>query len=227
MDNKSKREMNDYYSKLLDIHGASRKALGRGFEDSYQQDQKFALLAGNNKISSQASILDVGCGLGYLCEFFRAQGWQGSYTGVDINPMMIKAAKKRLPKEQFYCLDILTSQFDHNHDYVFCVATIQHKPRYSSEPDGYLKEMISKMFSFVNKALVFDVFSDRAEYYDEDNLYVNPVDLLSYCYSITDRLVFRNDYRAYQIMVYLYKELAVNDRNTYSDFDNPECRIVD
>ena len=41
------------------------------------------------------TIADVGCGTGDLLGFLRAQGWSGTYSGVDISAAMIQEAAKR------------------------------------------------------------------------------------------------------------------------------------
>lgn len=223
MDKKSKIAMNTYYSSLLDEYGDTIEALV--YKTDRQQYNRFALLTDIGPISREGSVLDVGCGLGHLCDFLRKHGWKGKYTGVDINPDMVRSAKKRLPEDNFICKDILTEDFDKRYDYVFCGATIQHRPKYAN-PEGYLKQMVKKMFSLTKKALAFDIFSNRVDYTDEDKLYVDPMRLLSFCYTLTNRIVLRNDARPYEIMVYLYKEITTDSLNIYSNWIESPPRIV-
>jgi len=225
MDEKSKLEMNNYYSNLLETHGSNHAALGIGFEDNYQQLQKFTLSAGVDQISAQSSMLDVGCGLGHLCDFYRKHGWKGKYTGIDINPQMISTAQKRLPNERFLCVDLLTDHFEEKHDYVFCISAIQHRPKYC-EPTDYLKKMITAMFEISKIAVSFDIFSNKINSMSNDNLYVDPVDLLTYCYTFTNRLILRNDYRPFQLMVYLYKDTSIDKRNTFNEWKKNDVCVI-
>ena len=237
MDEKSKAEVNQHYSRLLKKHGPSLDALGDICSDlqtplmrSTEQLKgislkRFSGLTNIEPIARDSSVLDVGCGLGHLCDFMRDAGWQGKYTGLDINPDMVAAAKQRLPREEFICKDILTEEFHQQSDYVFCGATIQHRPKFS-DPEEYLHEMIRKMFSLSIRGLAFDVFSNRVDYVHEDKLYTDPASLLNYCYGLTTRLTFRNDHRPYELIVYLYVDGSKDELNVYSSWVTPEFKIV-
>ena len=223
MDLKSKRESNRHYSKLLKEHGKSIRALN--YKVPRQQLYRFSLLADLGPISPDSSFLDVGCGLGHFCDFLRSHGWTGKYTGIDINPDMIGAAKvDHHANDRFLCCDILSEDFEECFDYVVCGATIQRKPKYS-DPKRYYQRMIKKMFSLTRKALAFDIFSNRVNFRRDINLYADPFELLEYCYSFTTRVVLRNDYRPYEIMVYMYKETSIDKLNCYEHFSAGAPRI--
>ena len=204
MNKKSKNQIVDYYSRLVGKYGDDKKSLGRDKDNSLQA-RKFGFFEDIIKNDPNSSVLDIGCGLGHLCDFLRLRGWKGKYYGIDITSLMVQCAKKRLPNETFQCLDILTDRFEQKFDYVASIATLQHKPMYDEDPLVYLKEMIGKAYSLSNKALVFDVFSDRGDFFEKDHLYVQPAELLKYCYSLTSVLTLKNDYKSYQIMMFLYK----------------------
>ena len=223
MDDVSKKEMNAHYSDLLNKHGLSIEALGS--KSMEQLTKRFAMLSNIEPITAQSSILDVGCGLGHLCDYMRNLGWKGKYTGIDINPDMVAAARERLPNDELICLDVLTEHFDNQYDYVICGAAIQHKPTYEN-PDEYFEKMITKLFSIAKKALSFDIFSGRVDYKDDDKLYIEPIRLLQVCYSLSDRIVFRNDYRPYEIVVYIFKEVSKDEFNVYSKWKPLHHKII-
>ncbi|MFA5147162.1 MAG: class I SAM-dependent methyltransferase [Candidatus Omnitrophota bacterium] len=212
MDEKSKREMNTYYSGRLKEYGPTKEALV--YRSDRQQTDRYALLADIEPMAKESSLLDVGCGLGFLCDYLRSYGWKGKYTGIDINPDMIKASQKRLPKDNFLCKDILTERFDEQYDYVFCAATVQLRPT-NGDPVEYMQAMVKKMFSLTRGALAFDVFSGRVDYQDKDKLYVDPARLLDFCYTLTRRVVLRNDTRPYELMMYLYRKAEKDDANRF------------
>lgn len=214
MDDLSKKDMNQYYSNLLRKYGTSPKALA--YNSSLQQIHRYSALTNIQPISKLSSVLDVGCGLGYLSDFLRDNGWQGNYTGIDINPDIIQAASERRPSDNFLCKDLLTEDFEDKFDYVFCGATLQHKPKYT-DALKYLEAMIVRMFSLSYKGLAFDVFTNQVDYEREVSIYVSPSHLLELCYRLTNRLVIRHDFRPYEIMVYLYNQTDINELNIYQD----------
>lgn len=223
MDEKSKEQMNAYYSGLLNEHGDALEALV--YKAADQQDKRFALMTDIGHISRESSVLDIGCGLGHLCQFLRNFGWEGKYTGMDINPDMIKTAGERLPEDTFICRDILSEEFNERYDHVFCGATIQHRPKYV-DPEEYFEQMVTKMFSLAKKTLSFDIFSGRVDYKDEDKLYIDPDRLLNFCYSLTNRVVLRNDSRPYEIMVHLYREVDKDELNIFKEWTPRAPEIV-
>jgi len=223
MDSNSKTDMNQYYSGLLKERGSGISALNYKTED--QQIYRFGLLTAIEAMPSQSSVLDVGCGLGHLCDYLKAHGWQGSYTGVDINPDMVAAGQERLPKDTLVCADILDGNFTGEFDYVFCGATVQHKPKFG-DPVAYLEQMVEAMFRMTRNGLAFDVFSNRVDFEDPITLYVEPEHLLKFCYSLSSRLAFKNDFRPYEIMVYLYKNADQDDLHIFKEWSPSSPKII-
>ena len=138
---------------------------------------------------------------------------------------MISTAKQRLPEDEFMCADILADEMGGEYDYVFCGATLQHKPKFA-ESEEYMQRMVETMFSMARRSLVFDVFSKRVDYERDVSLYVDPASLLSFCYGLTTRLALRNDLRPYELMVYLYKNMSIDDWNIYTSSATPDPIIV-
>jgi len=138
---------------------------------------------------------------------------------------MIIATKKRLPNDEHLCIDILNDPLDRTFDYVFCGATIQHKPAYG-DPQKYFDNMVREMFRLANRGVAFDSFSTRVDYRDNDKLYVDPIHLLRLCYSLTSRLVLRNDYRPYEVVVYLYTNESKSELNIFNDWTLPDLKVV-
>jgi ubiquinone/menaquinone biosynthesis C-methylase UbiE len=52
------------------------------------------------------SVLDLGCGNGQLYEFFKSQGWQCEYTGVDFSFALLEVARRNSPEANFLQGDV-------------------------------------------------------------------------------------------------------------------------
>ena len=222
MDEKSKKLMNAHYSRQLAQHGDSIAAIS--YKSEEQQIKRFQLLTDVGTISANATVLDVGCGLATLCEYLRYHGWKGHYTGIDINTELLAVNKKRICDATFLCIDILKEKYGEKHDFVFCAATLEHRPRFC-KPLPYLKSMVKKLFSLSQVCFAFDIFSTNVDYMDEGKLYVNPCELLEFCYTLTPRVVLRNDCRPYELMIYLYRQIETDKFNIFTEWEGTHPSI--
>lgn len=83
------------------------------------------------------SLLDIGCGTGYLLDLLQKQK-NALYCGLDLSPEMLKAAKKKLPESVFLTegsSDCLPYD-DNSFDAVTCIQSFHHYPR----PDKAMAE---------------------------------------------------------------------------------------
>ena len=66
-------------------------------------------------------ILDAGCGTGDYCGRFAAEGFEA--VGVDLDPAMVEAARRRYPTAAFHRLDMLEiAGLGSGFDLVFCIG---------------------------------------------------------------------------------------------------------
>jgi len=206
MDIKSRELISKQFSDLVQEHQGGMKSI-HSTKSNYlrkHQDLKFSYV--NNYLKESDSLLDVGCGLGDLCVFCRKNGWKGKYTGLDISDKMIEFTQKRLTNDDILEVDILEDDYQDKHDVVVSISTIQQEPLYDNG-EKYLKNMIEKMFILSKKIIIFDVFSNKfVDHIRKGNLYVDPLKLLDYCYTLSNRLILINEYNPFQIMIILHKE---------------------
>ncbi|MEK6557209.1 MAG: class I SAM-dependent methyltransferase, partial [Candidatus Margulisiibacteriota bacterium] len=71
-----------------------------GWSTRKTQHLRFQLL---NEIAclDDASLLDVGCGVGDYWSYLRSSAPTVKYVGIDLNPRMISFAKKKYPQGAF------------------------------------------------------------------------------------------------------------------------------
>src|SRR6266567_4769887 len=93
------RSAAEYYDRL--VAGADNDREAVGWRTSYGQDVSFLQLVRLDGLRAGARVLDVGCGLGGLYEFFQRSGLAVDYTGVDISERMIAGARARHPNARF------------------------------------------------------------------------------------------------------------------------------
>jgi 2-polyprenyl-3-methyl-5-hydroxy-6-metoxy-1,4-benzoquinol methylase len=105
-------------------------------EDTQRHFCDFANMAYLLALPAGASILDVGCGSGWLSEFFARLGYR--MTGVDISPEMIRIAEERLSRlpfgvdqesplnYAFHAHDIEVAPLQTTFDAVVCYDSLHH-----------------------------------------------------------------------------------------------------
>lgn len=80
------------------------------------------------RLPAGGSILDVGCGSGYIASVLEKQGF--TVTGVDISTEMLKLARENAPKSTFLRMSMRRLEFPkESFDGVVCLYSIIHVPR--------------------------------------------------------------------------------------------------
>jgi tRNA (uracil-5-)-methyltransferase TRM9 len=92
-----------------------------------------------DRVLSQESILDLGCGNGELAKELSLRGHQGNYIGLDATPQFLKIARENLPQKTSFVFlqkdlsdpawheDLPLREFD----LIFAFAVLHHIPRSS------------------------------------------------------------------------------------------------
>src|SRR5919109_3859483 len=93
-----------YYTDLIGKYGVDVRALDWGSRES--QAVRFSVLAEVGQLHD-ASVLDVGCGLGDFFGWLKSAGIGVEYTGIDITPKMIEVARQRFPETRFELRNLL------------------------------------------------------------------------------------------------------------------------
>lgn len=76
------------------------------------------------------SLLDIGCGTGYLIDILQKQK-NALYCGLDLSPQMLKMAKQKLPQSVYLTegsADSLPYE-DNSFDVVTCIQSFHHYPK--------------------------------------------------------------------------------------------------
>jgi len=217
------KTITEYYRDLYKKHGYSLDTLviPKGGQDA-RFKSKFDIGDLEN-----TKILDVGCGFGHMLDYIKAWGINAYYTGIDICPEMIETAKKRHADADFRLLNILEDPIPEQWDWVF-EAGVFNDTRNSKNWWDYVQNMLRQMFALCSKGVAADFLSIYVDYQKESAFHVSPEQVFSFAKTLTKRATLRHDYMAYEFTVYLYKDQAVTNNNTFVDFKKkvlPEPKI--
>jgi len=174
MDDLTKEHIIDVYSKSLMLHGPSKSEAV--FWSNKGQSARFNAIASLVPYKSGLSLLDYGCGLGDLHSHLRTSGFDIAYTGMDINPTLIEAARSKHPGVQFKVHDIERGGLSGSFDISVLCGVFNYKA------EGVNESFINTLRLLMGKTrmrLIATALSSRAERKQYDLNYHDPDELLA------------------------------------------------
>lgn len=197
-------QLKAHYEKCFAEHGCTPQGLNwPNAEDMQTRYRVMAELMGD----APGSLLDIGCGYGGFLEYLHEQKINVDYTGVDISPQMIEAAKARHDDAAFEVVDILNTA-PPRADYAVMngVLTVKSQASYDAM-EAFAQAMIKAAFDAVDKGLAFNVMSHHVDW-QRDDLFHWPFDAMAafvteHC---SRHVTIRADYGLYEYTAYLYKD---------------------
>jgi SAM-dependent methyltransferase len=195
----------EYYTRLLQQHGIDPGAVDWGTRES--QALRFKVLCEVGPLE-HTSVLDVGCGLGDLYGYLRTTGVPVDYTGYDITPGLLQAARLRFPEGRFIERNVVSipdSEVLASFDFVIASGIFYLR---QAEPDAYLRDTVARLFRLARRGVAFNSLSARATEKSPGEYYADPALVLRACLDLTPRVLLRHDYLVHDFTVYLYPPWA-------------------
>lgn len=163
-----------YYTGKLQAHGTSHS--GVDWNSTESQVLRFEQLY---RVIDQPtySVLDYGCGYGALIDYLDARGDCYSYTGFDIAPAMIEAARSRYANWSAVSFTSDASKLEPA-DYVVASGIFNVRMDVSGEAwSAYIHTTVETMWRLARRGIAFNAltsYSD-AEYMRDDLHYADPL----------------------------------------------------
>jgi SAM-dependent methyltransferase len=155
-------------------------------------------------LTSGCSVLDVGSGLGGLYRHLLGQGIQTQYTGFDINPRLVEAARNLHPDATFELRDILEEDFS-RFDYIVSSSSfnlaLEHEDNYS-----FMEKMLRVMYEHAERGVAVDLMTSYVDFRRPEAFYYEPERMFSIAKKITKRVTLRHDLPLFQFCLYLYPD---------------------
>lgn len=192
----------EHYEPLLARHGDTHEVVGWLHEEL--QTVRFAIISNVGDLTD-ASILDVGCGVAHFAGWLAGRGFRGRYTGLDLMPEMVARARTAYPQHRFAVgniVDLPESELaELRSDYVIANGIF-----HLADVD-LIARTVARMYAACTKAVAFNSLStwygepDPAGYFQAD-----PAEILDLCRGITRNVILRHDYFPHDFTVYLLRE---------------------
>lgn len=173
-------EIRDHYESALELGADTGQKVG--WRDTTAQALRFQAILQILGGLTYSSVCDMGCGTGDLLGFLRRRGWTGSYHGVDISPKMVSEGASRFRADRSAQFEVAASA---RHAEVIIASGIFNVSLGCSSENwvAYCREVVSQMWKFSSKAIVFNMLSvDSDVPHQKPGLaYMNPSEWLNFC----------------------------------------------
>lgn len=213
------KKYNTLYNSRYQKFGYSPKTLGWY---TGKQDLRFEIATQDIEFANK-TICDVGCGFADLYVFLCEKGKSVTYTGVDINFVLLQEAEDNIRRHnlhkptlinQDFLDDSVCGEFDIVIALGTCSLLLSGQDNYQ-----YIESLISKGFSMAWSVFIIDFCSEYFGNYNSSyGYFYDPLKVLHIAYSYTQRLVLKNDYFPTEFMLKMYKESVYNNSYIYNDY---------
>lgn len=188
-----------YYGNCLDKHDDEVKMVG--WRSRKRQDLRFKILSQIDDLNHK-SVLDLGCGLGALGEFFQKKRLRVDYTGYEICGRMVDMAKKMRPYLRIKEVDILEDDVQERFDWVLASGVFN---LHLKDNGAFLEKMLARSFEICRLGVSVNMLGTYVDYHDVELYYARPEEVFGFAKKMTKRVVLRYDYMPYEFTIYLYK----------------------
>lgn len=154
----------DYYENKFNLHRGDINAevnWGKDLNANNLRWEAFAEFAKRNNQYCDKSVLDMACGTGSLL-YFLGPAEEEMYTGIDINPDMIKEARRRHPDQVFIQQDILAQPLVDRFDIVLAngLFTVKHDLHWT-EMVNFTQAILAELWENTNDCLAWNLMDNN------------------------------------------------------------------
>jgi len=207
--NKLLLDIEHYYTKKIDLYGATPKGVDWNSEES--QNIRFNVLSQVILDDHDFSINDLGCGYGKYFEHLKLLGYKKfAYFGYDLSKKMINSAKECYKDKDSLELKKIESASEMSvSDYSIASGIFNVKMQYEeSKWLTYILSTLDYMHNASKKGFAFNVLTKYSDNeYMKDNLYyADPGFLFDYCKrNYSNNVALLHDYELYEFTIIVRK----------------------
>ena len=187
----------EFYEPLLAEHGDDHNAVAYLTQES--QEGRFAILADVGDLS-EASVLEIGCGIGHMYGWLSGNGYRGDYLGIDLQEKMIERARVRHPAVKFEVADFLEDAGRYEADCTLACGI------FHLGDQELFETTIKAIYGSCRVAAAFSSYSTWCPEDKKDaSFFANPLKTMEFCRELTPHLILRHEYMPYDFTVYMYR----------------------
>jgi len=184
------------YSERLKKFGHSPETLGW---DKHRHILRYDILLTHWELKEK-SILDFGCGFGDMYGYLHKLNIETEYTGIDINPELVKVGQKAYPDARLIAMDAIQNGLDKSYDYIFSSGVHNLK---LSDNHEFLVKTFELFAARARTGFAINFISDKVDFRREHLNYTSPSVVLELAYSYSKRVVLKNDYMPFEFTIFV------------------------
>jgi SAM-dependent methyltransferase len=192
------------HSHSIWLYGHGPQALY--WESREVQELRFEVLL-ECGIESGDSVLDVGCGFADLYHYIRGKGLAVDYTGIDLSPDMIEAARGRSPELTLFQGDLF--DFDpppQGYDWVLLSGALNEP----LQDDGaYVRVMLPRLFTACRKGLALNLLNGDYAWSEQQGYSLQaypPAEIVAHLNTLSPYTRLRTDYLEVDASYFAWRE---------------------
>lgn len=218
---KLSKENIDKYNELYNLryqkYGFTPQTLGW-----YTGKQDFRFRVATREFGKDIrSVLDIGCGFADLYIYFNSIGKNVSYTGIDLNEILLEEARRNIENNalnipNLILGDVLDYSFSEKYDAVIAIGITS---MLLSRQDNYeyIESIIAKGYDLSDSVFIIDFCSDKLN--RKSTRYgfeYDPIRVLQIANKFTNRVALLCDYFPTEFMLKMYKDDSYNESFIYN-----------
>lgn len=175
-----------------------------------RQGIRFDALLGRLNVNSK-SLLDFGCGLGFLCDHLAEKEIDCQYLGVDIVADFIKSGRTAYPNREFQQIthiSNITRRFD------IVLASGVFNIRYLEDEKqnlNYVQQSIIELFSLCDEALTIDFMTSHVDFCQPEAFHADPFAMLEFAFNnLSRRVIINHSYMPYEFCMTVFKRDSID-----------------
>lgn len=194
-----------YYEGRLREHGPT--ARGMDWKDEESQKLRFSILCDVDDLSGR-SVHEIAAGAGHLLDSLRERGIEADYSGSDLSPEMVKAARECHPGIRFEQRNVLRESGTAESDFVLCSGLFHVKLGHpEAEWRIFVEQTLRRMYAMCRVGMAFNLMSDRVDYRSETLYYSDPDEWVAWCRrELSPHVRLRADYPLHEVTIYVHRE---------------------
>jgi SAM-dependent methyltransferase len=199
------KHIKDIYKEAFEKHGNSPASV---LWPKGRQDDRFNALTREINKSKGFSVLDFGCGLAHLKEYFDAKFEVPiKYTGVDLLPEFLQTAIGKFMDANFMSPEELFSSVE-CYDYVLASGTfnILYEAQKSAHRD-IVFQMMESLFNKTNIFLSVNFMTDKVDFEQKGAYHQSVTELYEFVTrSLSNRFIIDKSYMPYEYTITIWKD---------------------